>query len=197
MSRRSDPCAFTLVEVLAALALTGVVCALTGRIAVHLLHVRVEAGRIVHNLEREATIWDCIENDLGNLLQGVSGAEYPLRLYGAPEQTVELVTLAPSSTTGSLHLARYPATVRYRLVRDAEQRFDLVRQVADRTGPGQYRDTIASELSDFQVQVLIKDQWTEAYPGTNKALVARAIRFTCSSPDGSTTTRTFPIGGGT
>lgn len=177
--------AFTLVEVLLALALTTVLIGLTGSIAVNSLRTRRYAQGVVRQLDREAYVLARIAEDLADLQCGLPGDASAISVFGTPRQVLQLSVLTAVPSVGySLHLIRRPATVRYRLVGDRHESagLRLVRETIDRTrvSARPVRETLSRGLESFRVEVLCDDQWTRSYPENDDETTGPlAVRVTC------------------
>ncbi len=160
---------FTLVEVLVALALTTLVVSLTGRIAVQTLTTRKAVTRIAARLERDAVVLDRLAQDLSNLLPGLPDDKSPLLLLGdrLPVLQLSALTTMPGHDD-SLHLTRYPATVRYRLTgrRGEPGGLTLVRETIDRTDRAAIprRETIATGVKELSMEILTDGDSYSKYP---------------------------------
>ncbi len=184
-SRRS----FTLVELLLALALSSVVAALTGSIAVHMTRVRDKVEETLGVLERKAQLLDGVALDLRRLLPDADS----VRVSPDPHGLLELNALAASHAVDALHLPLHPATIRYRL-HEQSTTFDLVREVVDRTAPDAKprRETVATNLASCRVTVRVRDEWIEAFPHSSRSRLApTALRVNLTWADGPTAERTF------
>ena len=168
LSVRGRP-SFTLIELLVSLSLAALLVTITGRIAVQTIVVRDEALRIVQRLEREAVIVQTLSTDLRSLLTEVDGSETPLSLKGVSLPVLRLHVLTPiASADGSLHVARRPATVHYRLInnRGGSGGFRLVREVLDKADPRKVTSSedVATRLAAVTFAVYHAGDWTGRYP---------------------------------
>ncbi len=198
--RRPRP-SFTLVELLAALALTALVVAITGRIALQGVNTRKAVTDLISRLEGEAVVFESLREDFATLLTGLPGDQTPVRVFGAPRQVLQLSTLAAiTQGNATLHLVRRPATVRYRLAGEgSEKGLDLVREVIDRTDAGArpVSETIGRHLASFALEVLAKNKWTTGQPAKDdRPEDVQAVRVTLGLSGGDPVTRTFVVSSG-
>ncbi len=190
--------AFTLIEVLLALALTTVVLTVTGQIAVQSLRSRRQAAMAIDRIEREALLFGVLAEDFANIIHTPPGDRAPLMVFGHQRQVLQLSALSSIATlNGDLHLIIRPATVRYRLVRHGDEMFDLIREVIDSTTPAAKaaRETLASNVAGFDVEVLCDGMWGRSFPLSGDSVAAAtAVRVSCRWGDkAQTTTRMFLV----
>lgn len=176
---------FTLIEVLLALSLATLLVTVTGRIAIQSVMTRQEVMRAVARLEREAALFERLNDDFANMLFGLPGDKTPLMVFGRPRQVLQFSVLSVIPTSeGSLHVIRRPSTVRYRLAGDRQEGsgLDLVREIIDRTGRSAkpVRETVARSVAGFKIEVLCDGKWERKYPPAGqRAAKARAVRVSC------------------
>ncbi len=190
--------AFTLIEVLLALALTTVVLTVTGQIAVQSLKSRRQAAMAIDRIEREALLFGILAEDFANIIHTPPGDRASLMVFGHQRQVLQLIALSSIATlNGDLHLIIRPARVRYRLVRHGDEKFNLIREVIDSTTPAAptVRETLASNVADFDVQVLCDGMWERSFPFSGDSVeAATAVRVSCRWGDkAQTTTRMFLV----
>ncbi|MCP4589435.1 MAG: prepilin-type N-terminal cleavage/methylation domain-containing protein [bacterium] len=155
---------FTLVEVLLALTLTSVVLTLVGRIAVQTVEIHAQAEDYLRLQARQDILFESIAADLR---ARPSGGRVTVRLDANHRPLLQWTTLVAESG-GSLHLARIPATVVYRLVRDGADRLRMVREVRSllrRTAP-KTTLTVGRDLTEVEVERFDGETWS--------AVIARA-----------------------
>lgn len=184
--RRAPNRAFTLVELLVALALTALLAVVSGRIAAATLHIRDTVIRGVDHAERDARIVDRLADDVANLL--ILDSQPTVSLFGTPRPVLQLSVLTAASTAGStLHVPRVPAAVHYRWVRDRESERvgDIVREVRNRTHPGAppLRETLATQVAELKFEVWRQREWVTQYPSTKNDAPARAVRVAVTWAD--------------
>lgn len=202
-NRQSTICirsAFTLVEMLLALALTTVVITLSGRITVQTLETQAFLERDGQASRRTSLVFDQLASDLGRLLPGLPGEFTPLTVFGTPQQVLQLSALASTpEEKGDLHDALQPATVRYRLAEksDSDQGWSLTREVIDRTEPGAVptREAIAEQLAEFKIEVFSRGAWvTDFAPTESNVPTLTAVRVSLRWTDQSEAqTRTYLV----
>lgn len=163
--------AFTLVEMLLALALTAVLFTLTGRVVVQTLQAQTFLEQDGSRSRRVDLVFDRLSTDLERWLPGLPGETAPLTVFGTPQQVLQFSTLAASAEEpGSLHVALRPATVRYRLSENsnADGSSSLVREVVDRTNAAALplRETLAEQLVEFKVEVFSRGAWVNGFAPT-------------------------------
>jgi hypothetical protein len=188
------------VEMLLALALTALVAAVTGRIAVQTLTNQTDVERRARELDREAIVLGQLEEDFAGILLGLPGDAAPVAVFGMPRPVLQLSTLAAIPDPGAaLHTVRRPALVHYRLVEshDDPQQLNLVRELIDRTSTSATpaREAIGTRVADFQVEILNKGQWVAGYPPADARLAdAQAVRVSLRwSNKPQSTVRTFLV----
>jgi len=181
--------AFTLVEVLVALALTALVAGLTGQIATTTLLNRALVGKRLRLIRRDTYVFDRLSEDVDQIVS-IQG-DPVVTVFGSPHPVLQFAALAEDATTsGELHSARVPQTVRYRLVRErVGDAYTLIRETIDRTsiGASPLRETLGTDLLDFGVEMFVDDSWTRIPPaggdrvatGGHRAGGATAIRVSC------------------
>ncbi|MEK6674126.1 MAG: prepilin-type N-terminal cleavage/methylation domain-containing protein [Planctomycetota bacterium] len=174
MFRSQPSCArsFTLVEVLVALALTALLLSIVGPIATGALRSRNAASDIAARIHRESAVIDSLENDLRRLLDGLSEHGSSVRVFGFPQQTLELDVLGVvHEKADALHEALYPSTVRYRLMRTTDSENNLVRESHDHTNASAktQRETLASHITLFEVEVFDGRSWLRSFPDPRKS----------------------------
>ena len=190
--------AFTLAEVLLALALTVLMVTVAGRIAVNSVVTRQVATRAVTQVERQAVLFELLREDVAQMLMDLPVDQTALMVFGGERPVLQLTTLAAvPAEAEALHVPKVPATVRYRLVRADPNAptFDLLREVIDLTQVGgtPVPQTVARRVSDFTVEVLCEEAWTTKYPpAEEEPAVAVALRVGCSW-DTDKVTRTFVL----
>lgn len=191
--------AFTLIEVLLALALTTMLVTLTGRITMNSMAARQAAGRIVAELDRETVVFDRLDDDFANILDALPGENSPIKLLGSPRPVLQLSTLSPvGSAVGALHLPRRPARVRYRLKDNrGTDASDLVRETIDLTVPGAkpVPETIAVNVASFAVVALHDGEWLRTYLSNRRdSSQATAVRVSLRWLDSKRAyTQTFTV----
>lgn len=195
-----SPRAFTLVEMLLALALTTVLITVTGRIAVQTLESQASFERLRQSSRRANLVFEQLATDVGRLLAGLPGETTPLTLFGTPRQVLQLSDLASTAEeSGDLHSALRPATVRYRLSErtDAEGGWRLTREVVDRTALGAVtmRETIAEQVAEFKVEVFSSGAWVTGFaPKESNAPTPAAVRVSVRwNGETESQTRTFLV----
>lgn len=204
--------AFTLVELLAALALAVFVAAITGEIALQAAIARQSVNSRISDIERRQVVFEQLASDLGQLLDEAEAGAPPLKLFGSPAQVLELRTLAEFEHSAALHVPMRPAMVRYRLIDSpaGNGTKDLVREVLDLTlsRPATSRETLAvgvgvgvavgvgGAVGGFAVEVFDGDRWAASFPsGGRKESAAQALRVTFKqSGDENAITRTYWVG---
>ncbi len=211
--------AFTLVELLAALALAVFVAAMTGEIALQAATARQSVNDRIAKIERREVVFQRLASDLEHLLDDAGSGAPPLKLFGSPAQVLELRCLAEFEEGDALHVPMRPATVRYRLVDSpaGNGTKDLVREVSDLTltRPTTSRETLAvavgleAAVKDkvgvsvgevavgvFAVEVFDGVRWSASFPSSRrKQSTAEAVRVTFQQlGDKKATTRTYWIG---
>lgn len=206
----SSPCpkrtrnGFTLVELLASLALAVFVVAITGQVAVQAIVTRDHVSAQIQTQRRIESAWQWIERDLQSLLPAAASKDGVVRVMGKDPQVIEMTVLSDFDGNGdSLHVVRRPAVVRYRLIDNAPNGMRparLVREIQDITDPaaGMAMRTIATSMSGFSVTALVDNQWIgEDGPLPHKALAMRAIRISLAwDTDDPPQVRTFTIESG-
>jgi len=175
--------AFTLIEVLLAVTLTAVLMTMTGRIAVNSAMSASDVEDVVRRIEWEARLFDLLASDVADIIPRHQGDGPSLKVFGTRRQTLELYVLSGVATIeGSIHLARHPMRVRYRLSDESRQDggYDLVRETVDYTLPGTppLREIVASGLAELSLEVYRGDQWTTSFaPNKKSESLLRAVRI--------------------
>jgi prepilin-type N-terminal cleavage/methylation domain-containing protein len=180
--------AFTLVEVLIALALTALVAAVTGQIAVSTLQNRQVVEKRLRLIRRDAYVFDRLAEDVDRLIR-IQG-EPAVTVFGSPHPVLQFTARADdTASSADLHTARLPQTVRYRLVRERiGETYTLIREAIDRTdiGAGPLHETLGVDLLDFGVELFVDDSWTRIPPtggnrlaGGDPAATVTAVRVSC------------------
>jgi hypothetical protein len=180
------------VEVLAALALAAFLASVSGQMAIRGLEARDSAVRSVHELQHRAIVFETLAADFAAILPAAEDG--PVTVFGTPQQVLQLQALVPVDQEPALHVARRPATVHYRLLRSGDSGgTDLVREMIDQTtvSAGTIRETLAREVADFSVSVLVKDQWVSQWAADDGAADVRAVRVSVNWDDRRSESRTF------
>lgn len=196
---RPDRSAFTLLELLLAVALSGTVLTLTARIALDALQTRRIITETVDQHQRLDFVTDSIAADLEARL---TDAEQPLviGLDANHRPRIELVCLA-AEPGGALHTSLVPAAVTYRLVRVPHEtlRLKLQREVQPLAGrsAGPQVTTVCDDLADFEVTLHYGSGWLplNARTGQRKETPAAWRVHYRRLGDRNVETRTFVIGG--
>jgi len=163
---RKPSIAFTLVEVLVALTLTGLVLTLAGRIAVQTITVQNTVEDALHRRARQDFVFDRLAVDLR---ARSADADLVLRLDANHRPLVEWGALV-SSPGSALHTERTPATVRYRLMRVADDRLTMVRELrtALQRAPAPVTTTVARNLAQVRVSIFDGRAWSPLTAASRK-----------------------------
>ena len=194
----SAPRAFTLVEVLLALALTGTTLALAARIALNVLKARQAVTGTLDRQRRLDHVADCIAADLDGQLTDIDDSVV-IRLDANHRPLIEIVGLA-AEPGHSLHTSRLPATVTYRLVRAPHEdlRLKLEREVQPLAGRSSvpWSTTVCNDLAGFEVELHDGQQWLPLTARTLKQVPEpRGFRIAYHrAEDDTELTRTFVLG---
>ncbi len=169
-ARHPRPSGLTLVEVLCALTLTGLILTtLTGLSRQVLVTEQVVQARQVEDL-RTTAVLGAIERDLSQLV--VDASSKTLEVAPKPGMTLRMVTLGRMRGSDATMSSRHPAAVTYRLVpidnEDDETRVDLVRVQEDLTRrKGKRRPeerVIGRKLAALRVRVHDGRTWVTEWP---------------------------------
>ena len=176
---------------LVALALAGLVVTITGRIAVQSLQTQTFVSRQVRDAQRVAQLDAVLSDDIAHRLTDADDPP-PVVVTGGSQVVWESFVLAANLDVdeAALHIARRPSFVRYRLVSadSPANTSNLIREVTDRTNPGAVvrRETIATHLTLFEVQWLLRGAWEASTSADSESLrQAEAVRFQCRWEDKS------------
>jgi prepilin-type N-terminal cleavage/methylation domain-containing protein len=189
--------AFTLVEVLVALALTGLLLSITGRMAVSALRDRDVVAKRLGAIDAHAAIFDQLARDFKARLPDGVGSDTPasVAVFALPSPVIRMNVLSPlPQAQTQLHVAQFPIEVRYRLVQKNTGIFDLVRETLDLTTPGAIplRRTVARGLSRWDVEILADGEWGSQYPTEAEEPAAiQALYVGITLPNGETASRLF------
>ncbi len=154
--------AFTLLELLLALALAATVLAATSQTLIGTMNVQRAVTDTVGQQVASDLVLDSLAADLDRRLPGVKDA-VSIGLDTHHRPTIEVRCLA-AEPGDALHTALVPARVQYRLVRmaDDDQRLRLVRTVGwlidHAEGPG-VTTTVCPDLADLQVELYLAGEW--------------------------------------
>ena len=168
---RNSSCAaaepgFTLIEVLLALVLSGLVISLSGQVAVQTLRIDRSVERQIVSRIRTHHVADAIAADLAAAFDDAVQLDAvrldAVRLEVDPNGWPRiLVNCLAARATDTPYLTRLPAQVTYRLVRMDNQRLRLERTVAFLTekSAAAIETTVARDLSVFTVLVWQDQRW--------------------------------------
>ena len=152
---------FTLIEVLLALVLSGVVISLSGQVAVQTLRIDRSVERQIVSRIRTHHVADAIAADLAAAFDDtvrLDAVGLEVDPNGRPRILINCLAARPTDTP---YLTRLPAQVTYRLVRMDNQRLRLQRNVVfltRDTGPA-IETTVARGLTVFTVRVWQDQRW--------------------------------------
>lgn len=174
-----------------ALALTAMLCAVTGQVAVQVITAKEAVRRAILEMERPAVVLDAIEADLA---RSIRLGDHGLRVFGAPSPTLEMTCLAAVDDQ-SIHAAMLPTTVRYRLLQNGTES-ELVRErvrLVEREEPVR-GEVLSKGVTDFRIEARVKSEWLLAYPTSSENLDATALRITLRwDRDQGSVVRTFAL----
>lgn len=192
---RHRSAAFTLLEILLALALSAMLIAVVGRVAAQTLEARAYVESEIEILERAARVFTALERDIAFLMpEGLAGVP-AVRISGGLRPALQLTVLSGVGTAGGVHLARRPCTVRYRVLSEW-QSTRLVREVMDHTVPGSKPElqTLSRAVQRIEITVFAQGQWRDSIDGLGKEVGIAAVRVRCHWPDDTpAAVRTFII----
>lgn len=162
--RAADRGAFTLVELLVALALAALLVVSTGRVTISALETQRVVEEKIRERDRGEQVLDTLAKDWSRRSAALPGEESNLRLIESANSTLEFTCLAPTDSD-ALHVALLPGTVRYRTTREENTNL-LVREVTQVTLPGHpvRRERIAKDVVEFSAEVLVDGQWVKSFP---------------------------------
>lgn len=155
---RRDRRGFTLIEVLIALSLAGLVVSVAGRVAVQALRTEKRIHELVASHVKTGRVFESIAADMAGRLEG----SVKLSLDANHRPMIEIDCLAPYPSQ-ALHVPRLPSTVTYRLVRGhtGNRSLRIKRVVKNLTRPGGQlaETTIARDITEFGVTVFQRGRW--------------------------------------
>ncbi len=175
MYRTSDrPSAFTLIEVILALALAGVVITLAGQSAVHSLRTERRVQNDIFQRAGSRHVLDGIRSVWAQRLDA------PIRVGLDPNlrQTVGWTALLPVDSE-NVWRRRLPCSVTFRLRRDQDGTFTLIKSIADLTRANTHarEQVVASGIRDFAVEAYDGRRWLKPEEVSDETEVA-AVRLT-------------------
>lgn len=176
--------AFTLLEVLLALVLTGLLLAATSRVASTSLALRDHVHGRGAAIDRAAYVMDTLADDVAFLLHQGSGTTEAVH---ARSSHLELTVLAvPGHDHAALHVPRVPSVVTYRVLAPMidGQRPRLIRTVLDmtRAGAKPHREVLCYDIRALEVLVAVNEQWITPAAVEEGSPIA-AVRVTCRWTD--------------
>lgn len=156
--------AFTLVELLVALALAALLVVATGRVTISALQTQRVVEEKIRERKRGQQVLDILARDWSRRSAALPGEESNLRLIVSANSTLELACLSPSDSD-ALHVALLPGTVRYRMIQEESTKF-LVREFSQVTLPGHpvRRERMAKDVAEFSAEVLVDGKWVKSFP---------------------------------
>jgi type II secretion system protein J len=171
--------AFTLVELLVALALAALLVVGTGRVTISAMQTQKAVEEKIQERARGAQVLDALARDWSRRTAALPGEESSLRLVESASSTLEFACLAPVASD-ELHVALLPGTVRYRVASE-EREAVLVREVIGATAPGHpmRRERLAKEVAEFNAEVWVDGRWVKSFPvAKNRQTNPRMLRVT-------------------
>lgn len=188
---------FTLIEVLLALVLSGVVISLSGQVAVQTLQIDRSVERQIVSRIRTHHVADVIAADLAAAFDDavrLDSVQLEVDPNGRPRILIKCLAARATDTP---YLTRLPAQVTYRLVRMDNQRLRLERTVAFLTeeSAAALETTVARDLAVFTVLVWQDQRWQLLDANLVPQLrTIEAFRVELAMNDARVSAWTFPIG---
>lgn len=174
---------FTLVEVLAALLLGGVVVSLSAALSVQAAKAHKAARAAVDARWERQQLVNRFEEDVRSALTNLPNAKDVFRVNPAPGRLLEVTTLAEAPSNDALFRERLPAVVTYVSAEDPSRRGSrqLHRELRVLVaGPGDAcREVVARDLGEVIVEAYYENGWAQHHSGQAKGGEPRALRFTC------------------
>ena len=175
---------FTLIEVLLALTLTGLVLTATGSMTRQLLIAQRDLRERQREDLRRAAVFDSLRRDLERLLSDTSSRS--IEIPPSSEVVIRLTSLARVYRRNATQRPMHPVRVTYRRKREEAEDagFTLIRTQEDLTQPrGKRRATtrvLARQLATITVRVHDGQDWHASWPPARRnppALKAVEIRY--------------------
>ncbi len=193
---------FTLIEVLLALVLSGVVISLSGQVAVQTLRIDRSVERQIVSRIRTHHVADAIAADLAAAFDDavrldavrLDAVRLEVDPNGRPRILINCLAARPTDTP---YLTRLPAQVTYRLVRMDNQRLRLERTVAFLAGDSAsaVESTVARDLAVFTVLVWQDQRWQLLDANlVPKLRTIEAFRVELTMNESQPYAWTFPVG---
>lgn len=160
--------AFTLVEILVAISLTGLIVAISSRVALQMVETRNTAHRMNAPMERRSALGTLISEDFARILTGPIKDKPALVVVEGSMLVLEFSALAAVSTEEeSLHTPLKPCLVRYwkqQEVNTTYRTYRLERQIIDLTDPARViaKEPVAGGIEDFGLAIRRKGEWSDA-----------------------------------
>ena len=207
MIRLRHPTAFTLIEVLLALTLAGLLLTAASALTRQVLMAEQATHRRQTEVNRTQVVLDTMARDVEHIL--LDATDTPIELPRATNIVLRLTTLAGVHTDDATRRPTHPVRVTYRLEAapppepretdpPAEVGYTLVRVQEDLTRPrGQRsttRQTIARGLASVHVRIHDGGTWHDTWPPTREQDVPKVIEIQLTWPDRSPVRRRFLLG---
>ena len=162
---RSD-CApgFTLVEVLLAMSLTGLVFAISGRVVVQMSETRNSVQLRNARAEQRLVLESVISDDFARMLPIEIKNKPPLVVVEGSNLVLELPVLATVlDDEESLHTPLKPCLIRYWKHREPDANYKIEREIIDLTDPARVirKVQVASGIEQLNVAIRRKGEWSD------------------------------------
>lgn len=205
--RPRHPAAFTLIEVLLALTLAGLLLTAASSLARQVLMAEQATHRRQAEVNRTQVVLDTMARDLEHVLLDVT--DTPIEIPRAPNIVFRVTTLAGVHTRDATRRPTHPVRVTYRLEPTPPQKptgpdeatesgYTLVRVQEDLTRPRGQRSAItqviARRLISFHVRIHDGETWRDAWPPTREEDAPTFIEIQLTWPDRSPVRRRFRLG---
>ena len=205
--RLRHPTAFTLIEVLLALTLAGLLLTAASALTRQVLIAEQATHRRQTEVNRTQIILDTMARDVEHIL--LDATDTPIELPPSPNVVLRMTTLAGVHTGDATRRPYHPVRVTYRLEaappvapteanKSAEVGYTLVRVQEDLTRPRGQRSTttqtIARGLASVHVRIHDGGIWRDAWPPRGQHAVPKFIEIQLTWPDHAPVRRRFLLG---
>lgn len=161
---RRNAAAFTLVEILLAMTLTGLIVAISGRVVLQMSETRNSVENAAARMQRRTALELVMTEDFARLLPLLIKDKPPLVVVEGSVLVLELPALTFVSTEDeSLHTPLRPCLVRYWKHHDIDGKSAIVREAIDLTDPAHVfgKEQVAKGIDAFNIAVRRKGDWND------------------------------------
>ena len=199
--RIANHCGFTLVEVMSAVMVGGMLVTATAVVVVQSVSIRKAVESTLTERWQRVRLFDQFEADVDTALKPIQAGVQALVFPEAPDRLIEILGLISVASPDSLAHRRMPGRIAYLIEESAVHNGykQLVRETVDLTQPGadRSRKVVADRLTECRMWQYRDDGWTtDTGSHRRPGELPVAVRLTCrwDSDSNKVDTRTIVIG---